>query len=202
MKLLLAISGLLAVTIATPAFAGSDDAEVAQCVVDNDMTDVKALLKTLPGSGEERRAGGRVMVYYGGCSDNTTAIGLIAWRERAEIARAALLDRFGEGRFDDARFDAAAPPRAQWALVVAAAAGGYDESLVAIRQYGDCIVGAAPGSALRLTRSTPGSTDEALAIAALKPAMSDCLTPGQNLRVKREELRLIVAEPLYHMISK
>lgn len=180
----------------------SVDSDVATCIVDNDSRDVKTLLRTLPGSAEERAVGRKIMVFYGGCADNRVATGEIGWRERAEIAHAALLGLLDTPRFDDARFVTAAPPRADWALAVTGSRGGYNQRLVSIRQFGDCVAGLAPGNALRLVRSEAGSAGEAAAIAALKPAMNDCLAPGKNFTVKRADLRLIVAEPLYHMISK
>lgn len=181
-----------------PVTPVDDKADVATCVVDNDMRDVRTLLQTPPGSDEERRVGSKVMVYYGGCDDNRVANGQIGWRERAEIAYAALLNRLDERRFDAS---APLPPRANWALMTKAGYGA-DQKLVAIREFGDCVVGLAPADALRLVRSSPGSADEAAVIAALRPSLNDCLAPKQNFTVKRADLRLIVAEPLYHMTSK
>lgn len=198
MRYFLTVGGLFAAVIAIPAHAAPDSADVAQCVVDNDMPDVQALLNTVPGSSEERRAGVRVLIYYGGCDDNRTATGDIAWRERAEIANAALLSGL-----DRARFDAASPPpRARWALTGIEGSAGYSPKLVSIRQFGDCVVALAPANALRLARSPTGSADEAAAIDALQPALSDCIAPGQRFALKRADMRLVLAEPLYHMIVR
>lgn len=198
MKYSLAIFALCAAMAALPAHAAPDGYDVAQCVVDNDARDAKMLLATLPGSNDERRASAKLMDIYGGCSDNQAAIGQIAWRERAEIANAALLNWLERGRFDAA----SPPPRARWALAVGESQSGYDRSLVSIRQFGDCVVALNPTDALRLARSARGSGDERVAIAALVPALNDCLAPGKNFTTKRNDLRLIVAEPLYHMMSK
>jgi len=171
--------------------AGSD---VAECVVDNDLWEVRKLLDTVPGSQAEARAARGVLVYYGGCSDNRIAIGNLAWRERAEIAYAALQNRLGKGAVDTA----SPPPRARWALL----STDGNQRLVAVRQFGDCVVDLAPAKALRLIQSPAGSRDEAAAIDALRPSLDDCLAPRQNFTVKRGDLRLILAEPLYHMLSK
>ena len=197
MKYPLVIAALLGAFTALPAHA-ADGYDVAQCVVDNDTHDAKALLATLPGSSDERRASAKLMDIYGGCSDNRVVTGQIAWRERAEIANAALLSWLERGRFDAAT----PPPRARWALTVGDSQFGYDRNLVSIRQFGDCVVALNPADALRLARSDRGSGDERAAIAALVPALNDCLAPGKNFTTKRDDLRLIVAEPLYHMISK
>lgn len=197
MRYSLLIAGMFAAVAALPAHA-SDGYDVAQCVVDNDARDAKMLLATLPGSDGERRAGAKLMDLFGGCNDNRLATGQIAWRERAEIANAALLDWLERGRFD-----AASPPaRGRWALAVPEGGSGYDRNLVSIRQFGDCVVALNPTGALDLARSARGTADERAAIRALAPALSDCLAPGKNFTVKRDDLRLIVAEPLYHMVSR
>lgn len=173
---------------------------IAACIVDNDAKDVRALLNTLPGSPEERRVGAKVMVYYGGCNDNSVATGQIAWRERAEIANAALLSRL-----DSVRFDAVSPTREGWKLAMAegkTAGTDYDAGSVSMRQFGDCVVAIAPAAAFRLARSPRNSGEEAAAITALSPTLGDCIAPGQNFKVRRADLRLIVAEPLYHLIAK
>jgi hypothetical protein len=198
MRYLLTIAGLLAAVTALPAHAATDGYEVAQCVVDNDTHDARTLLATLPGSNDERRASAKLMDIYGGCSDNRAVTGQIAWRERAEIANAALLNWLERGRFDAA----SPPPRARWALAVGDGQAGYDRSLVSIRQFGDCVVALDSADALRLARSERGSGGERAAITALVPALNDCLAPGKHFTTKRDDLRLIVAEPLYHMMSK
>ncbi|MEO5493854.1 MAG: hypothetical protein ABIR08_07485 [Sphingomonas sp.] len=182
-----------------PKGAPDTPPEIATCVVDNDLKDVRTLLNTLPGSPEERRAGERILVYYGGCNDNTVVTGQIAWRERAEIANAALLLRL------DGALDAASPTREGWKLAMASgktAGTDYDAGSVSMRQFGDCVVAIAPVAALRLARSPRDGGDEASAIAALSPTLGDCIAPGQNFKVKRADLRLILAEPLYHLIAK
>lgn len=203
MRYLLTIAGLLAAGAALPAHAQTDRATtaaaVAECVVDNDIRDVRTLLNTLPGSPEERRAGARIMAFYGGCNDNKVMGGQLAWRERAEIANAALLARLGASPFDGA-----AAPRDGWKLAVSGKVAGtdYDAGSASMRQFGDCIVAVDTAAALRLAKSLPKSADEAAAINALTPTLNDCLAPGRNFKLKRADLRLIVAEPLYHMVAK
>lgn len=203
MRYLLMIAGLLALSTALPAHAQTDRATVAaavaECVVDNDLKEVRTLLNTLPGSPEERRIGTKVMAFYGGCNDNKIVAGQLAWRERAEIANAALL-----WRLDQSPFDAATTSRDGWKLAVAGKTAGtdYDAGSASMRQFGDCIVAVDPAASLRLARSSRGSGEEAAAITALAPTLNDCLAPGRNFKLKRADLRLIVAEPLYHMVSK
>lgn len=200
MRYVLTIAGLLAAATALPVQAETDRDAVAECVVDNDLRDVRALLNTVPGSPEERRTSDRIMVYYGGCNDNKIMTGRLAWRERAEIANAALMARIGRSQFD-----AASASRDGWKLAMTSgkvAGTDFDAGSVSMRQFGDCIVTLAPVAAVQLARSARGSGDEAAAIATLAPTLNDCIAPGQNFRVKRADLRLIVAEPLYHLTSR
>lgn len=202
MKIVVSLACVLA-TAPVPALSAAPNPEspgnIAACIVDNDLKDVRALLSTLPGSPEERRIGAKIMAFYGGCNDNRVASGQIGWRERAEIANAALMWRLG-----GAKFDAASPTRNGWRLAVAGKTAGadYDASAVSMRQFGDCVVAVAPAAALRLAQSPHDGPEEAAAITVLVPTLNDCIAPGQNLKVKRADLRLIVAEPLYHLVSK
>lgn len=193
----------LAGTPATAQVAGGISAEMdlAQCVADNDSRGVARFLKTVPGSPEERQAARPLVELYGACNDNSGATGTFAWRERAELATAAAAARAERTRADVA----AAAQQSGWALALPAgpAAGvDYDASSVGLRMFGDCVVRAAPDAALDLLVSQPGGAREAAAIAALKPALGPCLAAGQQISIARENLRLVVGEPLYHLLAR
>jgi hypothetical protein len=198
---LLAVSAAgLAGSAAWAQVAGGMAAEmgVAQCVVDNDQRNVARLLDTVPGSADEQRVAAPLVELYGACNDNSLASGTFAWRERAELAAAAAATRAGRGR---AELGAAAQ-QSGWALApIAGAAAGYDASEVGLRMFGDCVVRAAPDASLSLLMSEPGSADEAAAIATLQPQLGSCLYAGQELRIARDDLRLVVGEPLYHLLE-
>lgn len=190
------LTGLLAM----PAPAPDTPPEIAACVVDNDAGDVRILLRTTPGSPAEAAAARPVMQYYGGCNDNKPADGTIAWRERAEIANAALVKRMGKKSPD-----VSGAAQSGWALELgkgAVAGTDYNSTAVGLRMLGDCIVRAAPQAAVDLARSGVGSAEERAAIGQLSPVLAPCVPAGQNMRVKRDQLRLIVAEPLYHLLGK
>ena len=183
-----------------PLSAPDTPSEIAACVVDNDAADVRVLLKTVPGSPAEAAAAKPVMQYYGGCNDNKAMGGAIAWRERAEIANAALIKRIGKRSPD---VSAAGQPG--WALDIGkgkVAGADYDAVAVGTRMLGDCVVRAAPQAAADLARSETASAAERAAIDQLSTVLAPCIPAGQNIRVKRTELRLIVAEPLYHLLGK
>jgi hypothetical protein len=189
---------LLAGTSMAPGVdQGTSDA--AECVVDNDIRDVRALLKTVPGSPSETEATSKILAYYGGCSDNKVVTGTFSWRERAEIAKAALAPMLRK-----APDVAAAVGRDGWALAMPASAkpADYAAVTVGVRMMGDCLVRANPQGSLALLRSDPGSADEASAINGLSGNIAACVPAGQTLKLKRTDLRLVVAEPLYHMLSR
>jgi hypothetical protein len=175
--------------------------EIAECVVDNDKANVRALLKTVPGSPTEAKVIEKLLVFYGGCSDNKRATGTFSWRERAEIAEAALvgtLDRKGPDIV-------AAVGQEGWGLALPSsskASVDYDPVNVGVRTLGDCIVRANPQGALALVRTDRGSAAETAAVNGLSGNLAACLPAGQTLKLKRQDLRLVVAEPLYHVMSR
>ncbi|MBN8815108.1 MAG: hypothetical protein J0J06_06640 [Sphingomonas sp.] len=174
--------------------------EIAACMVDNDATDVRKLLDTMPGSPSEAVAAKPILEYYGGCNDNKAVSGALAWRDRAEIANAALIKRMGKKSFDIA---AASQPG--WALEIGAGktpGTDYDAAAAGTRMFGDCIVRAALQAAVDLARSAPGGVAEKTAIDRLSIVLAPCVPAGQNMKVKRADLRLLVAEPLYHLMAK
>lgn len=199
MKLILTLAAFAAATIASQAQARPDTpANIAECVVDNDLRHVKALLDTVPGSSDEGAVAKFVIDYYSACNDNSSAVGTIAWRERAELANAALVRRLGRGKAD-----LSAVSNASWSLAPGLVVrGDYDPFSLGMWQLGDCVVRKSPQAAVDLARSSAGSVQESNAIAALAPTLAPCIPVGQNLRVKRADLRLIVAEPLYHLLSR
>jgi arginine repressor len=176
-------------------------AEIAECVVDNDKANVRALLKTVPGSPAEAKVIEKLLVFYGGCSDNKRATGTFSWRERAEIAEATLagtLDRKGPDIV-------AAVGQEGWGLALPSsskASVDYDPVNVGVRTLGDCIVRANPQGALALVRTDRGSAGETAAVNDLSGNLAACLPAGQTLKLKRQDLRLVVAEPLYHVMSR
>ncbi len=200
MKLTLSLIALAGASLAIPAQAATarmTPDEIAQCVVDNALRDVKAFLASVPGSADEAASARAVLDYYGACDDNRVADGRPSWRERAEIARAALLTRTA-GHQPDLSITA----DAKWQLTALGNPASYDETAVGLRRVGDCVVTNAPDAAMALVKAEAGGAAERSAIAQLSPALAGCVAAGQNFRLKREDLRLLVAEPLYHLVSR
>ena len=195
---------LAASAVSLPAAAQtmeSAERDIAQCLVDNDSSRVASLLRTLPGSAAERRVSKPLIQLYGACYDNVPAQGAFAWRDRAQLAAAAVAGGAGKRGLDLA--SAARQPG--WMLEPAAgqvAGTDYDASSVSLLGFGACIVKLAPEASLALVRAEAMTAAEAAAVTALKPAVADCIQPGQKLRLTRENLRLIVSEPLYHLLAR
>ncbi len=69
-----------------------------------------------------------------------------------------------------------------------------------MQEFGTCVVKAAPDGALALVRSKAGSIEESQALAAIRPSLPGCVVTGKPISIKRDQLRLMIAEPLYHAI--
>jgi len=185
-----------------PTADTSPGPDVAACVVDNDMTAVRSLLDTVPGSPAEAKVGVKLLDLYGGCSDNRSVLGSFAWRERAEIAEAAAIHLLERGKMMDVT---AAIAGINWTFALPADSrppADYDTNSVGMRMLGDCVVRANPQGALTLIRADRGSAAESAAVNALSGNFASCLTAGQTFKLKRQDLRMVVAEPLYHLLSR
>ena len=201
MIVLLAPVMLGATPVPQPEADTSSGFDVAECVVDNDKTDVRALLRAVPGSPNEARATEKVLAFYGGCNDNKRAEGSFAWQERAQLAEAALAGLLGKKDPDVV----SAVGQDGWAFALPSGArpsADYDSVKVGMRMLGDCMVRANPQGALALVRTDRGSAAEAAAAGALSGNLAACLPAGQSFKLKRQDLRLVVAEPLYHVMSR
>ena len=200
---LMATAALAAGLFALPAHAQSGvahDLSVARCIVDNDATRVNALLHNFAGAPGQAKTVRSLVELYGACDDNKTVDGTLSWRERAAIAHEAALAQLENGKTDIV----AASSATGWTALPGAsemAAGNYDKTAVGMLQFGICAVKAAPEGSLALLRSAPGSAAETAAIRTIAPVLQTCLPSGQQFTLKRADLRLVVAEPIYEMLT-
>ncbi|MEO7276985.1 MAG: hypothetical protein ABIW33_03050 [Sphingomicrobium sp.] len=65
--------------------------------------------------------------------------------------------------------------------------------------FGECVVRMDQANALVLLNSSPTSSAEEAAIAALAPAMGQCIPEGQSLALNKESIRGNVAENYYRL---
>ncbi len=57
---------------------------------------------------------------------------------------------------------------------------------------------AAPDASVALVRAAPGSVAEHHAVDALRPVVGPCMTRDVTVRLKADDLRSLLAEPIYH----
>ena len=173
----------------------------ASCVVSAEPARVRILLATLPGSPAETRAARRLEPTFNACSEN--AYRLTAGRRGAGLfnGRADLAAEMAVVAADTGRTPAGGGGAWYLTLAKAAPKDGYDQFLLGVQEFGACVVGADAGNALKLVRSAPGSHDEVEAVAAMRPTLGPCVVQGTKLNFTRDELRLAVAEPLYHALT-
>jgi hypothetical protein len=207
MKYLSAVLALVAPMVASAAIAGGTPAEAklgriaAECTVEQDRGNVAALLRTLPGSPEESRAAHKLAEIFAACGAelniSTGSQGL--YNGRADLAAAAAAHALGRRA---PTFPAA--PLAPWyksAIIGRSPGYGFDPVSLGMQEFGTCVVGAAGDASARLIRSAAGSAEERDAIGAIKPVLAGCLVQGQPMHMTLDQLRLLIAEPVYHVVA-
>ena len=175
----------------------------AECAMTESPAPVYELLATLPGSSSEQRAAKRLASVYSSCSGDSFGLSLSngtqgLYNGRADLAAAAASVSLRDGR----RVAAAGGVKA-WYLNSTAgttAGRGYGAVALGMQEFGTCVLNAAPDAAANLVQSAAGSEAERQALDAIKPVLSGCVVSGKPLSMKRDQLRLMIAEPLYHAI--
>jgi hypothetical protein len=206
MKYMSAVLGLVAAMVASTAIAAGAPAGpnlgriAAECTVDQDHGNVAALLRTLPGSPEESRAAHKLADIFAACGAelgiSTGSQGL--YNGRADLAAAAAAHALGR---QAPSFPAA--PLAPWyksAIAGRSPGYGYDPVSLGMQEFGTCVVGVAGDASARLIRSSAGSAEEREAIGAIKPMLAGCVVQGQPMHMTLDQVRLLIAEPVYHVV--
>ncbi|MEO6215595.1 MAG: hypothetical protein ABIO86_06165 [Sphingomonas sp.] len=206
MKYISAVLALVAPMVASAAIAAAAPAApklgriAAECTVEQDHGNVAALLRTLPGSPEESRAAHRIAEIFAACGAelniSTRSQGL--YNGRADLAAAAAARALGR---QAPSFPAA--PLAPWyksAIAGRSPGHGYDAVSLGMQEFGTCVVGAVGDASARLIRSAAGSAEEREAIGAIKPVLAGCVVQGQPMHMTLDQLRLLIAEPVYHVV--
>jgi hypothetical protein len=207
----LALIGMCLVPLVVSTATAADDAVMmrearatAECVVEQQPAAVDGLLGTLPGSDQEVRAAERLKTIYAACSGDKFGLAINKGSQglfngRPNLAAAAASAALDKRDADVARLQGA---QAWYANAVAgtAAGRGYDAVALGRQEFGTCVVKAAPDSALKLVRSRAGSAEEREALSGITPVLSGCIAAGTPISIKRDTLRLMIAEPLYHAI--
>jgi hypothetical protein len=74
----------------------------------------------------------------------------------------------------------------------------YDPRRLGALEFGSCVMAAAPEAALALVRAAPDSVAERRAVDALRPVVAPCMTHDTIVRLKADDLRSLLGEPVYH----
>jgi hypothetical protein len=175
----------------------------AECVMAEAPDQVRQLLGSLPGSSDEQRAAKRLASVYSSCSGDSFGLSLSngtqgLYNGRADMAAAATSLALKSGR------RALRPGEVKtWYLGSIAGrspGNGYDAVALGMQEFGTCVVNAAPEASTDLVQSAAGSDAERRALDAIKPVLGGCVVTGKPISMKRDQLRLMIAEPLYHAI--
>ena len=177
---------------------------VAACVVEQKPALVADLLSTLPGSDREARAADRLAAVYTACSDNKFKLAISKYSQglyngRSSLAAAAALAAMDRRTIDPSRIR---DVQVWYANTVVGRAPGNDYSAAALaaQEFGTCVVKAAPDSAVQLLRFKAGSAEERQPLSAIMSVLPGCIFSGKPVSMKRDQIRLMIAEPLYHAI--
>lgn len=86
---------------------------------------------------------------------------------------------------------------ARAAVIPAAGQPGEEVDAAPSITFGGCVAKLASEAARDLVMASPASRSEDQALAALRPALADCLPPKQQVRLTRWGLQATLAEALY-----
>lgn len=76
-----------------------------------------------------------------------------------------------------------------------------DRGSLAVQDFGHCVALRAWADTRALFATEANSPAESAAVRRLTPALGPCLTEGANIRITHRNLRLILAEPFYHIMT-
>jgi hypothetical protein len=86
------------------------------------------------------------------------------------------------------------------ALMVSAGSG-VDSNALALQAFGHCVALARWDSSVALLKSQIDSREETAALAQIIPALGPCLPAKETIKVRRDMIRDILAEPVYHLLT-
>jgi len=174
----------------------------AECTVREDARALRELLQTLPGSEAEARASKRLALTFSACSSETVGLAITPhgqglYNGRADLAAAAIPRA---GAWLGGAAAASLTPWYVGRIVGKTPNKDYDGVSLGLQEVGTCVVKAAPDASARLVQAVSGSDAERGALTEIRAVLPGCVVQGEPISFKRDQLRLIVAEPLYHAI--
>jgi hypothetical protein len=171
--------------------------EPGPCLLAKAETPVRKLLRTEPGSADERAAVQALQSAAAACGTAATAaIDPAGAAFRGSIARAYFRKRLA-GLWSGPNSN----PNFSPSLFIVER--GYDEAGAMQRPYrlAHCIISVNLNGASRAAHARPGTPEEAEALAALRPSLAACLDAGQRLTLPPTAVRDAVAIVLAQQFS-
>lgn len=187
-----------------------DDAELAldimaRCVANRRPDLARRWLNTLPGVPEERELIARQVEDLSLCLESNELITAgLEIRFRVRLLRRPLA--LALVRQGIAQTPAAAPVSQDtepWFLsriTGLAPDAPLDRSSLIIQDFGHCVALHAWPDTRALFAAAPDTSEEAAVVQRLTPVLGPCLAEGVTINITRRNLRLILAEPFYHLI--
>lgn len=86
-------------------------------------------------------------------------------------------------------------------LAAVPTATGIDRASLVFQDFGHCVAVNQWAGTLALLASKPDSVEEAAAIKMLTPVLGPCLSEGANITLTPANLRIVLAEPVYHLLK-
>ena len=180
---------------------------VADCLVDRHPALAAKWLGMLPGTSEERALLNGISDDLGNCMamdrllvlDNKS-VGFRAIALRIPVATALATRSLAKLPLSFAP-NAAAQPWFEARLKAHPAGAKIDQVSLARDDYGHCIATRNWAGSRDLLLSVPGGPREKEAIKRLMPVLGPCLTAGSTLQASPANIRLVLAQPVYHLAA-
>lgn len=179
---------------------------VANCLADRRKDFVRGWFSRLPGTKEEFAFVQKEEPDIAICMDSDELIA-----DGRELRFTPRVLRLPTARAMVARMLAEAPPQSPmppdsdpWFLPLLSAvpAGAdVDRPGLIFQDFGHCVATRSWPATLALLRSKPESTEQAAAVRGLMPVLGPCLTADANITLTPANLRDVLAEPVYHILT-
>jgi hypothetical protein len=188
-----------------------DDAELAmalmaRCIADRRPELVRRWLALLPGTREELALLRHDAPDFSFClEDRNLIMDGRSLRFQPRAARRPVALAVLERRLSQAPAEAPLPADAEpWFVAPMAAMSAQmrlDRGSLVVQDFGHCVALRAWADTRALFATQANSAAESAAVRRLTPALGPCLTEGTNIRITHRNLRLILAEPFYHLMG-
>ena len=191
---------------AAPKDAAAAMRVMVDCVVSRRPDLVQKLFETLPGSTEEYRLLKISEADLGLCMDNQMLVldgkelAFPAGQMRYSLAEAWV--RASRSRLPlVSPATALAPVWFELRLAAVTPTTPLDRGALVLQDFGHCVAVSEWAGTRELLVSKPASAEQSAAIAKLVPKLGACLTQDAKVAVTPENLRRVLAEPVYHIVA-